>query len=197
MSDNAQPSQPDQKNDKQHPSVEPNQGKWYVVHTYSGHENKASAALKQRIAAMNLSDKIFEILVPTRNIISVRHGKKEESKEKIFPGYMLVRMNLDDESWLAVRTTQGVTAFVGMGNKPTPISDLEVTAIMKFMKLEAPKFKTKFATGEAVKIIDGPFADFLGTVESIDEAKGKVKVLVSIFGRETPVELDFLQVAKL
>lgn len=181
------------------PAVDPNAGKghWYVIHTYSGHENKAAEALKQRVATMNLSGKIYEVVVPTRNIVVVRHGKKEETKEKIFPGYMLVRMILDDESWLAVRTTQGITAFVGTGNKPTPISDKEVEAIMKFMKLEAPKFKTKFTTGEAVKIIDGPFADFLGTIESIDEAKGKIKVLVSIFGRETPVELDFLQVSKL
>lgn len=172
-------------------------GQWFVVHTYSGHENKAAAALKQRITAMNLGGKIFEIVVPTRNIVQVRHGKKEESKEKIFPGYILVRMDLDDESWLAVRTTPGVTAFVGMGHKPTPISDSEVKAIMQFMKLEAPKFKTKFSTGEAVKIIDGPFADFLGSIDSVDETRGKVKVLVSIFGRETPVELDFLQIAKL
>lgn len=175
----------------------PKPGQWYVVHTYSGHENKAAEALKQRITTMNLGEKIFEIVVPTRNIVTVRHGKKEESKEKIFPGYILVRMKLDDESWLAVRTTQGVTAFVGMGNKPTPISDKEVEAIMKFMEVEAPKFKARFTVNEAVKIIDGPFADFLGTVESIDETKGKIKVLVSIFGRETPVELDFLQVAKL
>ena len=172
-------------------------GQWFVVHTYSGHENKAAAALKQRITAMNLGGKIYEIVVPTRNIVQVRHGKKEESKEKIFPGYILVRMDLDDESWLAVRTTPGVTAFVGMGHKPTPISDSEVKAIMQFMKLEAPKFKTKFSTGEAVKIIDGPFADFLGSIDSVDETRGKVKVLVSIFGRETPVELDFLQIAKL
>lgn len=174
-----------------------NLGQWYVVHTYSGHENKAGEALKQRIKAMNLTQKIFEAIVPTRNIVVVRHGKKEEMKEKIFPGYILVRMILDDESWLAVRTTPGVTAFVGVGNKPTPISDKEVQAILKFSQLEAPKFKTKFSKGEAVKIIDGPFADFLGTIDSIDEEKGKVKVLVSIFGRETPVELDFLQVAKL
>lgn len=181
------------------PALSPtaNLGHWYVIHTYSGHENKAAEALKQRVATMNLKDKIFDVVVPTRNIVVVRRGKKEETKEKIFPGYMLVRMILDDESWLAVRTTQGITAFVGTGNKPTPISDKEVEAIMKFMKLEAPKFKTKFTTGEAVKIIDGPFADFLGTIKSIDEAKGKIKVLVSIFGRETPVELDFLQVAKL
>lgn len=175
----------------------PNEGKWFVIHTYSGHENKAAAAMKQRIDTMNLSAKIFEVVVPMRNIVVVRHGKKEETKEKIFPGYILVRMNLDDESWLAVRTTPGVTAFVGAGNKPTPISDKEVEAILKFTQLSAPKFKTKFSKGEAVKIVDGPFADFLGTVDSIDEDKGKVKILVSIFGRETPVELDFLQVSKL
>ena len=177
--------------------IEEKKGQWFVVHTYSGHENKAAEALKQRVAAMNLEKKIFEVLVPTRNIVLVRHGKKEETKEKIFPGYILVRMTLDDESWLAVRTTQGVTAFVGMGNKPTPISDKEVMAIMKFMELEAPKFRAKFSKGEAVKIVDGPFADFLGTIDHIDEEKGKVKVLVSIFGRETPVELDFLQIRKL
>lgn len=173
------------------------QGKWFVIHTYSSHENKAAEALKQRVETMHLSGKIFQVVVPTRNIVVVRHGKKEEIKEKIFPGYILVRMHLDDESWLAVRTTPGITAFVGTGNKPTPISDKEVDAIVKFAKLEAPKFKTKFSKGEAVKIIDGPFADFLGTIDSIDEDKGKVKVLVSIFGRETPVELDFLQIAKL
>ncbi len=172
-------------------------GQWYVVHTYSGHENKAAEALKQRISTMNLSHKIYEVVVPIRNIVVVRQGKKEEQKEKIFPGYLLVRMMLVDDSWLAVRTTPGVTAFVGMGNKPTPISDKEVEAIMKFSQLAAPKFKTKFSKGEAIKIIDGPFADFLGAVDNIDEEKGKVKVLVSIFGRETPVELDFLQVAKL
>ncbi len=172
-------------------------GLWYVIHTYSGHENKAAEAMKQRIQTMNLSDRIFDVIVPTRNIVVVRHGKKEETKEKIFPGYILVRMNLNDESWLAVRTTPGVTAFVGIGNKPTPIPEKEVEAILKFTLIAAPKFKTRFSKSEAVKIIDGPFADFLGTVESIDEDKGKVRVLVSIFGRETPVELDFLQVAKL
>lgn len=171
--------------------------KWYVVHTYSGHENKVATTLKQRIETMKLGDKIFDIVVPTRNIVTVKHGKKEEQKEKIFPGYILVRMILEDMSWLAVRTTQGVTAFVGTGDKPTPISEKEVEAIMKFMDMEAPKYKTSFSIGEAVKITDGPFSDFLGTIESLDEEKGKVKVLVSIFGRETPVELDFLQVAKL
>ncbi|MCX6792229.1 MAG: transcription termination/antitermination protein NusG [Candidatus Gottesmanbacteria bacterium] len=175
----------------------PLNAKWYVVHTYSGHENKVAANLKQRIDTMKLADKIFEIIVPTRNIVTVKHGKKEEQKEKIFPGYILVKMVLDDTSWLAVRTTQGVTAFVGAGNKPTPISDKEVDTILKFMQMEAPKYKASFSVGEAVKIVDGPFADFLGTIDNIDEEKGKIKVLVSIFGRETPVELDFLQVAKL
>ncbi len=177
--------------------VAPANAKWYVVHTYSGHENKVATNLKQRIETMKLTGKIFDIIVPTRNIVSVRHGKKEEQKEKIFPGYILVKMVLSDETWLAVRTTQGVTAFVGAGNKPTPISESEVATILKFMAMEAPKYKASFSVGEAVKIVDGPFADFLGSIDNIDEAKGKVKVLVSIFGRETPVELDFLQVSKL
>lgn len=179
------------------PVVAPANSKWYVVHTYSGHENKVATNLRQRIETMKLEAKIFDIIVPTRNTVVVRHGKKEDIKEKIFPGYIIVRMVLDDESWLAVRTTQGVTAFVGAGNKPTAISEKEVETIKKFMALEAPKYKAEFSVGEAVKIIDGPFADFLGSIDTIDEAKGKVKVLVSIFGRETPVELDFLQVAKL
>lgn len=171
--------------------------KWYVVHTYSGHENKVATNLKQRLETMKLTGKIFEIVVQTRNVVIVRHGKKEEQKEKIFPGYILVKMVLDDETWLAVRTTAGVTAFVGAGNKPTPISDHEVETILKFMEMEAPKYKASFSVGEAVKIVDGPFADFLGSIDTIDEEKGKVKVLVSIFGRETPVELDFLQISKL
>lgn len=177
------------------PVVKP--GQWYVVHTYAGHENKVCTTLKQRIETMKLADKIFEIIVPIRKVVAVRHGKKEEISEKIFPGYILVRMDMDDESWLAVRTTAGVTAFVGAGTKPTPISQKEVDAILKFMHMETPKYKSKFTINEAVKITDGPFADFLGTIESIDEGKGKMKVLVSIFGRETPVELDFLQVKKL
>jgi len=175
----------------------PDNAFWYVVHTYSGHENKVAAALKQRVETMGLTDRIFDVVVPTRNIVTVRHGKKEDTTEKIFPGYILVRMVLDDNSWLCVRTTTGVTAFVGAGNKPTPISQKEVDAILKFMNMQAPKFKTSFSVGEAVKIVDGPFADFLGTVNEIDNEKGKVKVLVSIFGRETPVELDFLQITKL
>lgn len=170
---------------------------WFVVHTYSGHENKVATALKQRIKSMGAEDKIFDIIVPTREVVKVSQGKKETVKEKIFPGYILVNMILDDGSWLLVRTTSGVTAFVGAGNKPTPISDKEVEAIQAFASLDQPLYKPQFSLGEAIKIVDGPFADFLGTVDSIDEEKGKVKVLVSIFGRETPVELDFLQVAKL
>jgi transcriptional antiterminator NusG len=146
---------------------------------------------------MGFEDRIFDIIVPTRETFKVSGGKKETVKEKIFPGYVLVKMILDDESWLLVRTTQGVTAFIGAGNKPTPISDKEVEAIQKFMATEEPLYKASFVVGEAVKITDGPFTDFLGTIDNIDEAKGKLKVLVSIFGRETPVELDFLQVSKL
>lgn len=170
---------------------------WYVVHTYSGHEHRVANTLVQRIKTMKLTDKISELLIPTQDKILIKRGKKETVKEKIFPGYMLVRMILDDDSWLAVRTTPGVTSFVGIGNKPTPLPPTEVATIKKFMEMEAPKYKASFSVGEAVKIVEGPFADFLGSIDSIDEAKGKVKVLVSIFGRETPVELDFLQVQKI
>ena len=172
-------------------------GNWYVVHTYSGHENKVAATLKQKIKASALENRIFDILVPTQEKIEVREGKKVTLQEKIFPGYILVNMKLDDETWHTVRSTAGVTAFVGIGNKPTPLSDKEVNAIQKFSEMEAPTYKASFSIDEAVRIVDGPFADFLGTVQGIDEEKGKVKVLVSIFGRETPVELDFLQVAKI
>lgn len=170
---------------------------WYVVHTYSGHEAKVAEQLRQRVVSMGLEDKIFEILIPTQSKIQIRTGKKETVKEKIFPGYLLIRMILTDQSWLTVRTTPGITGFVGIGSKPTPLRAEEVKAIQRFAKMKAPKFKAKFDIGEAVKIIDGPFAEFLGTVDQVDENKGKVKVLVSIFGRETPVELDFLQVSKI
>ena len=179
-------------------SIRPsNEGKWYVIHIQTGHEARVKGALEQRIKSLGVEDKIFDIVVPTREIVVVKKGKKSKATEKVFPGYILIRMILDDQSWLVVRTTEGVTGFVGAGLKPTPISDKEVEAIMKFVNQEQPKFKAKFSTGEAVKITEGPFADFLGTIEAIDEEKGKVRVLVSIFDRETPVELDFLQVAKL
>ncbi len=170
---------------------------WYIVHTYSGHEVRVAETLSQRVKTMNLDHKIFELLVPTQDKIKIQKGKKDTIKEKIFPGYLLIKMIVDDESWLAVRTTQGITSFVGMGNKPTPLPEAEVQTIMKFMRMAAPKYKSTFSVGESVKIIEGPFADFIGAVDTINEEKGKVRVLVSIFGRETPVELDFLQIAKI
>jgi transcriptional antiterminator NusG len=173
------------------------QGKWYVVHTQSGFESKAKEALEQRIKTLGFSDRIFEVIVPMRDIVTINKGQKKQKKEKVFPGYILVRMILDNDSWIVVRTTQGITGFVGAGTKPTAISDKEVEAIMRFVKQEQPKFKAKFSIGEVVKVTDGPFSDFVGTINNMDEDKGKVTVLVSIFGRETPVELDFLQVSKL
>ncbi len=174
-----------------------NQARWYVVHTYSGHENKVAATLKQKIESERLENNILDILVPMQDKIEIRGGKKIEAKEKIFPGYILIKMIMDEESWLAVRSTPGVTGFVGMGQKPTPISDSEVESIVNFTKIAQPSFKQVFVIDDPVKIIDGPFADFIGKIDSVDEEKGKVRVLVSIFSRETPVELDFLQVQKL
>ncbi len=171
--------------------------KWFVVHTQSGHEARVSEMLRQRVQTLGLGGKVFELLVPTQDKVVVRGGKKATIKEKIFPGYLLIKMIVDDNVWLAVRTTPGITGFVGIDNKPTPISDAEVANIQKFVSSPAPRFKTKLSSGEAVKITDGPFTGFLGTIHEVDEAKGKVKVLVSIFGRETPVELDFLQVIKV
>ncbi len=171
--------------------------KWYVVHTASGHEVRVMETLRQRVETMNLGNYVFEMLVPTQDKIVIRSGKKAQVKEKIFPGYLMVKMILDDSTWLSVRTTPGITGFVGTGNKPTPLSETEVVNIQKFISSPAPRFKTKFSVGEAVKITDGPFSDFLGSIHELDEEKGKVKVLVSIFGRETPVELDFLQIQKI
>lgn len=173
------------------------EAKWYVVHTQSGFEAKAKEALEKRIKTLGFEDKIFEVVIPRREVAVIRKGKKRMVKEKVFPGYMLVKMILDEDAWLMVRTTQGITGFIGSGNKPTPISEKEVEAIKKFVEQKQARFKAKFSVGEAVKVTDGPFADFIGSVESVDESRGKIKVLISIFGRETPVELDFLQVAKL
>lgn len=174
------------------------QAKWYVIHTYSGHELKVSEQLRVRLASMGVVGKVFEAVIPAQDKIQVKKGQKKTVKEKILPGYMLIKMIMDDQSWLAVRTTPGVTAFIGsIGRKPTPIPQSEVENILKFMAVKAPKFKSTFTVGEAVKIVEGPFADFLGTVDHIDEGRGKLHVLVSIFGRETPVELDFAQVSKI
>lgn len=171
--------------------------KWYVVHTNAGHEARVAESLRQRIEAMGLDNKVFEILIPTQDRVVIRAGKKLSVKEKIFPGYILVKMALDDDAWLAVRTTPGITGFVGAGNKPTPLSQKEVDNIKKFTSAPAARYKVRFSVGEAVKITDGPFASFLGTINELDEQRGKAKVMVSIFGRETPVELDFLQIAKV
>lgn len=172
-------------------------GRWYVVHTTSGHEARIAENLRQRVETMGLEDKILEILIPTQDRVVIRSGKKYTIKEKIFPGYLIIKMIITDEAWLAVRTTQGITGFVGAGTKPTPLSETEVANIEKFVSAPAARYKVRFSVGEAVKITDGPFSQFLGTINEMDEARGKVKVLVSIFGRETPVELDFLQISKV
>jgi len=177
-------------------SSDPN-GRWYVVHTTSGHEARIAENLRQRVETMALEDKILEILIPTQDRVVIRSGKKYTIKEKIFPGYLIIKMIITDEAWLAVRTTQGITGFVGAGTKPTPLSETEVSNIEKFVSAPAARYKVRFSVGEAVKITDGPFSQFLGTISEMDEARGKVKVLVSIFGRETPVELDFLQISKV
>ncbi len=175
----------------------PENAHWYVIHTYSGHEYRVIKGLKQRLRTMDLQDRVFEALIPLQEKYTIRRGQKIKGTEKAFPGYIIIKMILDDPTWLTVRTTQGVTGFVGFGTQPKPLSDLEVENLVKTITEEKPKFKTIFSAGEAVKIIEGPFADMLGTIETVDEEKGKLKVLVSIFDRETPVELDFLQVSKI
>ncbi len=176
---------------------ESGQRHWYVIHSYSGYENKVKRNLEQRIASMNMQEQIFRVIVPTENEIEVRDGKRREYKRRIFPGYVLVEMVMNDDSWSVVRNTPNVTGFVGMGNKPTALRDEEVTRILTRMEAEAPKVKVTFKQGQKVRIIQGPFADFIGTVDDMNLEKAKVRVLVSFFGRETPVELDFLQVEKV
>ncbi|MCD4685375.1 MAG: transcription termination/antitermination protein NusG [Anaerolineae bacterium] len=169
---------------------------WYVVHCYSGQENKVRHSIEQRIETMGMQDKIFDVVVPTEEEIEVKEGKRRTIERRVFPGYILVQMVMDEDSWYVVRNTPGVTGFVGMGNDPTPLRPEEVTQIMRRMEAEAPKIKVTFRPGQKVRIIDGPFNEFIGTVGDIDMEKAKVRVLVSFFGRETPVELDFLQVEK-
>ena len=171
--------------------------KWYVIHTYSGHELKVSTTLKQRAEAKGLTDKIFTLYVPQQQKIVVSDGKKRSVDEKLFPGYLMVQMLMDDDSWYVVRSTPGVTGFVGMGNTPTPLPEKEVEALMRFTQMETPKFEAKFIVGDSVKINEGPFKDFLGKVDDVNDDQGKVRVLVSVFGRETPLELDFEQVNRL
>jgi transcriptional antiterminator NusG len=171
--------------------------RWYVIHCYSGYENKVSHNLEQRIETMGMQDKIFDVVVPTEEEIEVKEGKRRTVERRVFPGYILVQMIMDEDSWYVVRNTPGVTGFVGMGTEPTPLRPEEVQAIMKRMEAEAPRVKVSYKIGQKVRITDGPFADFMGTVQEIDIDRAKVRVFVSFFGRETPVELDFLQVERM
>jgi transcriptional antiterminator NusG len=179
------------------PTEEPDDGRlWYVVHCYSGYENKVRHNLEQRIETMGMKDKIFDVVVPTEEEIEIKEGKRRTIERRVFPGYILVQMIMDEDSWYVVRNTPGVTGFVGMGNDPTPLRPEEVSSIVKRMEAEAPRIKVTFSAGQKVRVIDGPFNDFIGTVSDIDMERAKVRVMVSFFGRETPVELDFLQVEK-
>lgn len=178
------------------PEGEGDDRSWYVIHCYSGYENKVRHNLEQRIETMGMKDKIFDVVIPTQEEIDVKDGKRRVVERHVFPGYVLVNMVLTEESWYVVRNTPGVTGFVGMGNDPTPLRPEEVAQILKRMEAEAPHIKVSFKVGERVRIIDGPFNDFRGTVSEIDMERTKVRVMVNFFGRETPVELDFLQVEK-
>jgi transcription antitermination protein nusG len=171
--------------------------RWYVIHTYSGYENKVKQNLLHRIETMEMRDQIFNVIVPTEEEIEIKNGQRRTVQKKVFPGYVLVQMKMNDNSWYVVRNTPGVTSFVGHGNKPTPLEESEVKAILRQMEQEAPKVKVSYQVGQAVKITDGPFTDFEGVVDAIDHERGRVRVLVSFFGREAPVELDFLQVTRL
>jgi transcription termination/antitermination protein NusG len=172
--------------------------KWYVVHAYSGHEEKVRANLLKRVESMDMHDKIFDVLVPTEDVIEIKDGQRRHVSKRIYPGYILVNMVMSDESWYVVRNTPGVTSFVGSGNKPVPLQEHEVRGIQKQIKAEAPsKVAVEYEIGENVRVVDGPFTDFHGKVVEINVEKGKLKVLVNMFGRETPVELDLLQVERL
>jgi transcription termination/antitermination protein NusG len=170
---------------------------WYVIHTYSGYENKVKTNLEHRIASMDMRDSIFQVVVPVEDEVEVHEGQRRTVQRKVYPGYVLVEMCLSDESWYVVRNTPGVTGFVGPSNKPAPLADDEVAAILKQMRADTPRVKVSFTRGQSVRIVDGPFAEFIGIVDAVNYEKGKARVLVSFFGRETPLELDFLQVEKL
>jgi transcriptional antiterminator NusG len=172
-------------------------GDWYVVHTYAGYENKVKANLDTRIRSMNMEDKIFEVVIPIEDVIEFKSGKKQVVQKRIFPGYLMVRMYVDDDSWYVVRNTPGVTGFVGSGAKPVPLATREVEKILQVKPVERLKPRLEFEVGESVRVVTGPFANFTGTISDINVDQSKLKVLVNIFGRETPVELSFEQVAKL
>lgn len=171
--------------------------RWYVIHTYSGYEENVERNMRQRIDSMDMQDKIFDIMIPKEKKIKIKNGKRKVVEEKIFPGYVLVNMIVTDDSWYVVRNTPNVTGFVGTGTTPTPISEDEVKSLQKKMGVEEPKYEIDVTLGSPVKIVDGPFKNFEGKINEVDDARGKVKVLVNMFGRETPVELDFLQVKKI
>lgn len=171
--------------------------RWYTIHTYAGYENAVERNLKQRIESLGMEGKIFDVIVPVEKKIRVKGGKRIVEEEKIYPGYILVRMIVDDDSWFVVRNTPRVTGFVGSGNTPVPMEESEIAALMKRMSAEAPKHRIDLMKDDPIVITDGPFKDLEGKVGEIDEDRGKVKVMVSMFGRETPVELDFLQIRKL
>ena len=177
--------------------MEDNEKQWYVVHTYSGYEERVKKNLEQRVKSMDSGDYISQVVIPTEDEIEVRNGQRRTVTRKILPGYVLVEMKMKDETWSLVRNTPGVTGFVGSGNKPTPLQVDEVDRILKQMEAEAPRVKPGLRQGQSVRVTDGPFLDFVGLVDEVSQEKGKVKVLLSLFGRETPVELDFLQVEKL
>ncbi|MBN1317396.1 MAG: transcription termination/antitermination protein NusG [Anaerolineales bacterium] len=190
-------SEPEHEEEEELEYEEDDGRRWYVIHCYSGYENKVSHNLEQRIETMGMHEKIFDVVVPTEEEIEVKEGKRRTVERRVFPGYILVQMLMDEDSWYVVRNTPGVTGFVGMGNEPTPLRPEEVSSIMKRMEADAPRVKVTYKIGQKVRITDGPFADFMGTVNDIDMDKAKVRVFVSFFGRETPVELDFLQVEKM
>ena len=175
----------------------PQQKNWYVIHTNSGYEDAVAKNLKQRVESLGMEDKIFEVIVPKENKIKIKSGKRKTVKEKIYPGYVLVEMIVTDDSWYVVRNTPNVTGFVGVGTTPVPVSKTEIDHLKKRMGVETPKYKIEVKVGDNVKITDGPFKDFDGKVSEIDQGRGKIKVLVNMFGRDTPVELDSLQIKKL
>jgi len=177
--------------------VSGNKKYWFVIHTYSGHEERVKKNLEQRMKFMDSGDEISQIVIPTEDEVEVRSGQRRTVARKILPGYVLVQMKMSDQSWNVVRNTPGVTGFVGSGNKPVPLREEEADQILKQMTAEAPRVKVGFKAGQSVRVTDGPFTDFVGTVDEINVEKGKVKVLLSLFGRDTPVELDFLQVERL
>jgi transcriptional antiterminator NusG len=171
--------------------------RWYVLHTYSGYEDAVAKNLKQRVESLGMEDKIFNVVVPKEKKIKIRNGKKRTVEEKIYPGYVLVEMIVTDDSWYVVRNTPNVTGFVGAGTVPLPVAPLEIEALKKRMVDEEPKYKIDFKKGDSVKITDGPFKDSEGKVSGIDKEKGKVKVMINMFGRDTPLELDSLQIKKI